>query len=175
MNVGFSILRGLDLNDEIDARDVKATGSNISCDQHAKLVLLKALKSDFSLILRDITVHDFDVFLDLFCHEQVIRLLLGRGEDNALSTTVANEDVSKSIETVLVGAVDRQMLHGFGCLILQILDEIDHLVTWGQESVCDLLDPPGDGGGEHEELEVVDVWNLSLDGVHDFFDVLFET
>ena len=175
MDVGLGVLRGLDLDDKVDTRDVKAAGSDICSDQHAKFVLLKALKGDFTLILRDIAVHHLDVFLDFLCHQKVICLLLGRGEDDALSTAVQNKDVGKGVETVLVGTVDRQVLYCLRCLILQILNKIDHLVARGQECVGNLLDPSRDGGGEHEELEVCEVGHYTFDSVHDLLNILFET
>lgn len=64
VNICLRFLGRLNLNDQVDAGNVKTTRSDISGDQYAKLLLLEALQSDFSLVLSDVSVHDLDVFLD---------------------------------------------------------------------------------------------------------------
>ena len=66
MDVGLSIFWWLDLNDQIDIRNIKTSWGNVSSHQDTELLLFESFKSDLSLILRDISVHDFDVFLDFF-------------------------------------------------------------------------------------------------------------
>ena len=66
MNVGLSVLGWLNLHDKVHAGNVKATGGYISGHKHAELLLLEALKGHFTLILCDVTVHDFNVFLNFF-------------------------------------------------------------------------------------------------------------
>ena len=66
VNVGLSVLGRLNLHDEVYTWDVKATGGYISGHKHAELLLLEALEGHFTLVLCDIAVHDFNVFLDFF-------------------------------------------------------------------------------------------------------------
>ena len=65
MDVSLGVLGWLNLHDQVDTRDVKATSSDISCHQHAEFFLLEALEGDLSLILCNIAMHDLDVFFDL--------------------------------------------------------------------------------------------------------------
>lgn len=66
MNISFCVFRWFNLHDKVDAWDIEATSSNISGDQNVKLLFLEALEGDFTLVLGDVTMHNFDVFLDLF-------------------------------------------------------------------------------------------------------------
>ena len=66
MNISFCVFRWLNLYDKIYAGDIKTTRCNISSDQYAEFLLLKAFKSDLTLVLSDITVHNLNVFLNLF-------------------------------------------------------------------------------------------------------------
>jgi hypothetical protein len=40
-------------------------------------------------------MHDLDVLLDFVGEEELVGLLFGRGEDDALTDTIADEDVSE--------------------------------------------------------------------------------
>ena len=66
MNISFCVFRWFNLHDKVDAGDIEATSSNISGDQNVELLFLEALEGDFTLVLGDVTMHNFDVFLDLF-------------------------------------------------------------------------------------------------------------
>jgi hypothetical protein len=66
VNVGLSVLWRLNLHNEINTRNIKSTGSNISSNQYTELFILKSLQSDFTLILSNVSMHDLNVFLDLF-------------------------------------------------------------------------------------------------------------
>lgn len=111
MNVGLSVFRGLDLHHQVDTGDIKATRSNISSNEDAEFLLFEALEGHFTLVLSDVSVHDFDVFLDFLREKQVVGLFLSRSEHDGLSTTVADEHISQSGDAVLVRAVDSQVLH----------------------------------------------------------------
>ena len=60
-----------------------------------ELLLLEALQSDFSLDLRDVTVHDFDVLLDFLAKQELIGFPLRLSEHDTLATSVDNEDVGE--------------------------------------------------------------------------------
>ena len=66
VNIGFCVFRRLNLDDQVDTRDVKTTGCDISSNKHTESLLLEALECHFTLHLRDVTVHDFDVFFYFF-------------------------------------------------------------------------------------------------------------
>jgi hypothetical protein len=65
MDVGLSVLWRLNLDNEVDTRDVQTTGSDVSGDEYAELFVLESLESDFTLILCDVTMHDLDILLNL--------------------------------------------------------------------------------------------------------------
>lgn len=77
MDVSLCILGGFNLDDQVNAGNIKTTGSNIGSNQDLEFVLLEALKSDFTLVLSNITVHDFDLVLDLVRQQQLVRFQLG--------------------------------------------------------------------------------------------------
>ena len=64
VNVSLNIFWWLDLDNKIYIRNIKTSGGYISCNQDVKLAFFESLQSDFTLILCDVTVHDFDVFFN---------------------------------------------------------------------------------------------------------------
>lgn len=65
MDVSLGVLWWLNLNNEVDRRDVETAGSDIGSDKNGELLLFEALEGDLSLVLCDVTVHHFNVSLDL--------------------------------------------------------------------------------------------------------------
>lgn len=65
MDVGFSVLWRLDLDHEIDTRDIQPTGSDISSHEYTEFFVFESLEGDFTLVLSDVSVHNFNVLLDL--------------------------------------------------------------------------------------------------------------
>jgi len=105
MNVSFSVFWWLDLNDEIDVFDVKSSWSNIGGNQNLEFTFFESLHGDFSLILGNVSVHDFNVLFDLVRQNQRIGIKLGLRENNGFSiSSIADEDISKSWHSVLVWA-----------------------------------------------------------------------
>lgn len=64
MNVSLNIFWWFDLDNKIYIRNIKTSGGNISCYEDVKLAFFESLESDLTLILSDVTVHDFDVFFN---------------------------------------------------------------------------------------------------------------
>ena len=86
MDVGLSLFRGLDLDNQVDIRDIKSTRCYISSDKDSELALLEAIHSHFTLVLGDVTVHDFDILLYFVWEQQRIGIGLSLGEDNDFAT-----------------------------------------------------------------------------------------
>ena len=114
MDVSFSILRGLHLNDEVDIGDIKSSRGDICGDKDIELALFEALKGNLTLVLGDITVHDLDIFLDLIGQYQRVGISLGLAEDNGLSCgpTIDYQEICQDGNAVVEGAIDGQMAHG---------------------------------------------------------------
>jgi hypothetical protein len=127
MDVGLSVFWGFDLDNEINTRDVQSTSSNISSYKHTELFVLESLESDFTLVLSDVSVHDFNVLLDLLWHEEGIGFGLGWCEHNGLASAVDNEDVSESSDAVVVGTVNGQVSDCPGCFVLEVWHQVDNL------------------------------------------------
>lgn len=64
MDVRLSLLGWLQLDDQIDVRDIKTSRGNVSGDENAELALLKSLHRDLSLILSNVSMHYLYVLLD---------------------------------------------------------------------------------------------------------------
>jgi len=95
VNVGLCLLWWLKLDYEVYVGNIESTRSNISRNQHLELILLEALHRDFTLVLRNVSVHHFDVLLDLVGEDERVGIGLGLGEDNGFAfATVANKDIS---------------------------------------------------------------------------------
>ena len=65
------------MDDQVNIRDIKSSRCNISGNKTAELVLLETLESDFSLVLRDVSVHDFNIVLDLLVEQKRVGISLG--------------------------------------------------------------------------------------------------
>ena len=57
------------MDNKLDIRDVKPSGSNIGGDENLKLCLLKSFDGHFSLILSNVPVHDLTI-VDDFVREE---------------------------------------------------------------------------------------------------------
>lgn len=65
VDIGLRLLRGLDLNNKVDVRNVEASGSDICGTEYSELAFLKSFHRDFTLVLSDVSMHNLDVLLDL--------------------------------------------------------------------------------------------------------------
>jgi hypothetical protein len=65
MNVGLCFFGWLDLNDQVDIWNVQTSGSDISSTKYSELALLESLHGHFTLVLSNVSMHDFNVLLDL--------------------------------------------------------------------------------------------------------------
>lgn len=94
------------------------------------------------MVLINISVHNFNVLLNLVSKNEIIGITFGLAEDDGLGThAVANQYVSKCTESVLIRTINCEMVHFFGCLVLQILCEINNFVALGHVSSGNLFDP----------------------------------
>ncbi len=114
MDVSLSIFWWLNLNNQVNRRDVKSSSRDISCHENAKFLFFKSLKRDLSLVLGNVTVHHFNVFFNFVGEEKLVCFRFGARENDCLaSSTVANKDVCKRSYTVVVGDVDGKMRNRF--------------------------------------------------------------
>lgn len=145
MDVGLNFLWWLDLNDQVDIGNVQASRGDISSDQHFEFSFLESLHGNLTLVLRNVSVHDFDVLLDLVSQNESVSVSLGLSEHDGLAlTAVANKHVSQRRETVLVGARDSKMSHLLGGLILEIQSQVNDASAGLHVVVGDGADPPRD-------------------------------
>ena len=123
MNIGLNFLRGLNLNDQIDIRDIKTASSNVSSHQYLKLTFSESLQRHLPLRLSNVSVHNLNVLLDLVTQKELVRLNLGRSENEcfAMQTSVAHQDVGKGVKTVLPRTINDKVLHSLCCFVLEVL------------------------------------------------------
>ena len=58
VDVDVSLLRRVELNDEVDFRDVESPGDDVGGDEALEVAVPEALEGDFPLLLRDVAVQD---------------------------------------------------------------------------------------------------------------------
>ena len=96
MNVSFSIFRWFNLDNQVNAWDVKTTRCNIGSDKYLAFLSFELLESNFTLSLSYFTVNDFNVSAhDLVRKLNLVRLLLLAAEYYGLTASIASEDVSE--------------------------------------------------------------------------------
>jgi hypothetical protein len=114
VDVCLGVFWWLNLNNQVNRRNVKSSSCDISCHEHAKFLFFKSLKRDLSLVLGNVTVHHFNVFFDFVGKEKLICFRFGARKNDCLaSAAVANKDVCKRSYTVVVGDVDGKMRYRF--------------------------------------------------------------
>jgi hypothetical protein len=142
VDVGFNLFWRFNLNNQVDVWDVETTRCNISRNQHFELALLKALHSDFTLVLNNVTVHHLDVLLNFIRQNESVCVCLSLCKNDSFSlSTVADQNVSESRQPVLVWTADREMLHLLGSLILQLDSKIDNPSVLLHVVVGDIANP----------------------------------
>mgnify|MGYP006087941933 CR=1 FL=1 len=77
MDIALSIFWWFQLDNKLDIWDVKPSGSYISGDKNLEFCLLKSFDGHFSLILSDVSVHDFAIVDDLVREEKGVAVGLG--------------------------------------------------------------------------------------------------
>jgi len=110
VDVSLGVFWRLDLDNQVYRRNVKSSSCDICCYEHAKFLFFESLKRDFSLILCNISVHHFYIFLDFIGKKKLVCLrFCARKNDCLASTTVADKDVCKRSYAVVVGYIDGKM------------------------------------------------------------------
>lgn len=94
MDVSLWVNGWFHLDDEVNAWDVQATGCDISGNEHLELLFLEALEGHFTLVLGDVTVHHFDLVLDLVRQKELVGFVLCLSKHDSLACTIADQDVS---------------------------------------------------------------------------------
>ena len=69
MDISLSIFWWLYLDYQVNRRDIQSSRCDISGDKYAKFLFFKSLQRDLSLVLGNVTVHHFNVFLDFVREE----------------------------------------------------------------------------------------------------------
>jgi len=94
------------------------------------------------------------------------------GEYDCLSSAIADQDVSKGSDTIVVRTVDDQVLYTLARFVFEVSYKVDHTEARLEEASCYGLDPPRNGGRKHQTLDVGR--SVLLDCSHNLFDVFFE-
>jgi hypothetical protein len=141
------------LNDKIDIGDIKTSRGNISGNQHVELALLESFESYFSLILRDVTVHDLHILLDLVSEDQLVGISLSLSEDNSLTrpvlglyTPVNDQEICEHCQSIMEWTVNSEMINCLRSFVLQIFRQIHDSVVL-LEMLAGNLTHPGRNSG----------------------------
>jgi len=112
MDVRLSVLRRLELDDELNVGDVKTSGGNVCGDEDLDLVLFESLHGDFSLVLRDVAMHALRGLLNGVRSYDVVGIDLCLSEDNdTFGATVNRENLGESFKSLVERTKDCKMLH----------------------------------------------------------------
>lgn len=146
MDVGLGIFWWLNLNDQVNIRNIKPSRSHICCNEYTELVLFKSSESNFSLILSNISVHNFDLTRYFLGEQETVGLNFGGAEDDTLSkSSVNNKHIGKGLHSVVVRAADRDMVDILLCLTFKIFCKIDHFPSWVEIVLSQTSDPRWNG------------------------------
>ena len=86
VNVGLDFLGGLNLNHQVDIRNVETSRDHISGHKRRKPAFSEASQRDLSSVLLDVTVHDLHSEVRLLSVEKHVRVRLRLREHDGLSS-----------------------------------------------------------------------------------------
>ena len=131
MDVSLSIFWWLALNDQVNIWNIKSSGSNISGNEYTEFVLFESSESNFSLILGNISVHNFNLACNLLGKQETVGFNFGGAEDDGLSDTSINDkNICQGLHSVVVRATDRDMVDILLSFSFKIFSEINHFPRW---------------------------------------------
>jgi hypothetical protein len=85
VDVSLSVSGRLNLDNQIDIRDIKTSGGNISSNQDIEFALLKSLESYLTLVLANISMHDLNIVLNFISENQLISISFGLSENDSFA------------------------------------------------------------------------------------------
>ena len=85
MDVGLCIFWRLELDDEVDTKDIEASRSDVSSHNALEPACLEAVDGGLTRVLRDVSVHDLVVDLEGVSVAKLVRVLLRCCEDEDLA------------------------------------------------------------------------------------------
>ena len=114
MDIGFGVFWWLNLNNQVDILNIQSSWGDICGNQNLEFSFFESFHGYFSLILCNISMHNLDVLLDFVWEDQLVGIVFGLSENNGFSiSSVADQDVSQSRHSILIWAVNGQMVHFF--------------------------------------------------------------
>ena len=100
-------------------------------------------------------MHHLNVLLDLVRQNERVCVCFGLREHDSLSSfSVDNQNVSKSREPVLEWALDGQMFHSPGSLVLEVHRKVDNSDALLHMRGSNITDPSWDGSREKANLQI---------------------
>ncbi len=115
MYVSIDFLRRFQLNNQVYLRNVKTPCSHVGCHQAFQFSLFEGLESDFPLLLRDVSMQNLSLLLEIGLQKDLIGLSLRLTEDDGstMTTSVKVDDVRDDRVAVVIRTVEGQV---FDCL-----------------------------------------------------------
>ena len=134
VDVGIDFFGGFELNNEIDFGDIEASCCNIGGNQAFEISCLEALEGNFSLLLRNISMKHLSFLLEVGLEEDLVCFLFSLTKDDcpAMPTSVEIDHISNNWVSVVVGAVQGQVVNCLRCSNFGVLDELNE-VPFGRE------------------------------------------
>lgn len=174
MDVGLGVFWWLELDHKANSLDVKTSGSDVSGDEDPELSFTVSLDGGLSLVLRDASMHDLAMVLQVVSHAKLISVFLRGSENNHLSVShVARQNFVDSFDSLMPSALNGKMSYFLRGLVGQILGKIDKLEVIFHVFSGDFIDPLGKGCREKAHLEVFLVDDLGS-FIQDLLDILLE-
>jgi len=95
VDVSINLFGWFQLNDQVDLWNIESSGSNVCCNEAFKFTLLESLESDLPLLLRNVTVQNLSLLLQVGFQEDFVGFLFGLAENNgsSVSSSVKVDDV----------------------------------------------------------------------------------
>lgn len=177
MNICLSVFWWLNLDNQVNVGDVEASRSDISGYKDLELALLEPLDRDLSLVLCDIAVHYFHLLFDFLGQNQLVSILLRLREYDCFGvSSIADEHVGQCSHPVVERALNRQVIHLPGRLVLEVLGEVDDLESSSHVLSCDVSYPNWDRGREEQKLNIFGQGSLNASEyvVHVFLEAKLE-
>lgn len=174
MDVGFDVLRRLQLDHQVNLGDVEAARSYVRSYDTSNTTLLEVFEDVLASALRNVPVENFRSLAQRSPRANIVGFSLGLRENNraAVLPAVIVDHVGNSGFAIAVRTADCQVLDALGRLQFAVLHEVDEFAVIGQVFLRQVVHPARNGRRKQQVLGLsVGVLAHILE---DLLDVLLE-
>ena len=126
MDVCIYFFGRLQLHNQVNFGNVQTSSSDVRSYQTFELTFFKALESDLSLLLRDVSMEHLGLALEIGLEKDLVGFFfsLCKNNSSAMTSTIEVDYVGNNCVSVIVRTVEGEMLDGLGGPDFGVFDKV---------------------------------------------------